>query len=57
MTTIETKRHIEINEAYQGVNLSEFSFVADKQIDNDQIVYTFIRTRHFATRNYETENL
>lgn len=48
MTTFETKQHIEINESYQGISLTEFAFLVDKQIENDQIVDTFIRSSHFA---------
>ena len=48
MTTFETKGHREIDVSYQGINLTEFFFVADNQIDNDQIVDTFIRTKHFS---------
>jgi hypothetical protein len=43
MITFEKKRHIEIDVNYQGINLIEFSFVADNQIIDDQIVDTFIR--------------
>lgn len=48
MTTFETKRHIEINESYQGINLTEFAIGLDDQIDNDQIVDTFIRSKQFS---------
>ena len=48
MTTIETKRLIEINEGYQGINLTEFAIGVDKQISNDQIVDTFIRSKKFS---------
>lgn len=48
MTTFETKQHIEIDENYQGINLTEFAFVVDEQIDNDLIVDTFIRSNHFS---------
>jgi hypothetical protein len=48
MTTFETKRHIEIDENFQGINLTEFGFAVDKHIDNDQIVDTFIRTKYFS---------
>ena len=48
MITFETKRHIEINENYQGINLTEFSFNTDTSIDNDQIVNTFIRSSAFT---------
>jgi len=48
MTTFETKKHIEIDENYQGINLTEFSIKVDNQIDNDQIVDTFFRTTNFS---------
>ncbi len=48
MTAFETKRHIEIDERYQGINLTEFVFSFDKQIENDQIVDIFIRSKHFT---------
>ncbi len=48
MTTFETKRHIEIDESYQGINLTEFAIGVDEQIDNDQIVDTFIRSKQFS---------
>ncbi|MBD8019168.1 hypothetical protein [Kaistella pullorum] len=48
MTTIDTKRHIEINEGYQGINLTEFAIGVDELISNDQIVDTFIRSKKFS---------
>lgn len=48
MTTFELKRHIEIDESYQGINLTEFAFEAEELIANDQIVDTFIRSKHFS---------
>lgn len=48
MTTINTKRHIEINEGYQGINLTEFSIVVDELISNDQIVDTFFHSKNFS---------
>jgi hypothetical protein len=48
MTTFETKRHIEIDESYQGINLTEFCIAVDEQMDNDQIVTTFIRSKQFS---------
>jgi len=48
MTTFETKRHIEIDESYQGINLTEFTIGVDEQIDNDHIVDTFIRSKQFS---------
>jgi hypothetical protein len=47
MTIINTKRHIEINEGYQGINLTEFAIGVDELISNDQIVDTFIRSKQF----------
>lgn len=48
MTIFETKRHIEIDENYQGINLTEFATEVHGQIDNDQIVDTFIRSKQFS---------
>lgn len=48
MTTFETKRHIEIDESYQGISLTEFAIEVDEQIDNDRIVDTFIRSKQFS---------
>ncbi|MGE6220583.1 hypothetical protein ACQKCH_12205 [Nubsella zeaxanthinifaciens] len=48
MTTIKTNRHIEINEGYQGINLTEFAIGADELISNEQIVDTFIRSKQFS---------
>lgn len=48
MTTFELKRHIEIDENYQGINLTEFSIKACKETDNDQIVEIFIRSTNFS---------
>ena len=48
MTTFETKRHIEIHESYQGINLTEFAIGVDDQIDNDQIVDTFVHSKQFS---------
>lgn len=45
MTTIDTKRHIEINEGYQGINLTEFTIRVDGLNCNEQIVDTFIRSK------------
>lgn len=46
--TFETKQHIEIDENYQGINLTEFTFVVDEKMDNGQIVDAFIRTKYFS---------
>ena len=48
MTIFETKQHIEINENYQGINLTEFSFCIASDIDNEQIVNTFIKSSSFT---------
>ena len=47
MTIFETKRHIEIDESYQGINLTEFDVKVDEQINNDKVVDTFIRSKQF----------
>ncbi|RYX81523.1 hypothetical protein EON73_04770 [bacterium] len=48
MTTFEIKQHIEINESYQGINLTEFSILTDNSTSNDQIVETFIHSNLFS---------
>ena len=48
MTTIDTKRHIEIDEGYQGINLTEFAIGVDELTSNNQIVDTFIRSEEFS---------
>lgn len=48
MINFEIKGHSEIDISYQGINLTEFSIKAGKQISNDQILDTFIRTKHFT---------
>jgi len=48
MIIFETKRHIEIDETFQGINLTEFHFKAEPNIDNDQIVNTFIGSSAFT---------
>jgi hypothetical protein len=48
MTTIDIKKHIEINEGYQGINMTEFAIGVDDKISNDKIVDTFIRSKQFS---------
>lgn len=48
MTSFGVKSHIEIDEDYQGINLTKFSIEVNDQVDNDQIVDDFIRTNSFA---------
>lgn len=48
MTAFDAKRHIEIDVNYQGVNLTEFDIIVDEQIDNDNIVGTFFRSKQFS---------
>lgn len=48
MINFETKRHIEIDENYQSINLTEFAIKVDIQVDNDQIVDAFIRSNQFS---------
>lgn len=48
MTTFEIKKHIEVDEGYQGFNLTEFLFTSNNNNSTDQIVDTFIRSTHFS---------
>lgn len=48
MTIIDFKRHIELNEGYQGINLTEFTIEIDSLISNDQIISDFIHSEQFA---------
>ena len=48
MTTFEIKNHIEIDEGYQGFNLTEFLFTKDSNDTTDLIVDSFIRSMHFT---------
>ena len=48
MISFETTRHIEMDESYQGINLTEFSIVAREEFSNSQIVDTFIRSKQFS---------
>lgn len=46
--TFENKRHIEIDEGFQGINLTEFSVAADEGVISEEIVDAFIKTEQFA---------
>ena len=48
MATLKTKRHIEISESFQGINLTEFAIEFGDKKDNDQIVNDFMRSKHFS---------
>lgn len=48
MSTLLAKRHIEIIEAYQCINLTEFDIRVEEEIDNDKIVDTFIHLRQLS---------
>jgi hypothetical protein len=48
MTIFDTKRHIEISEGYQVINLTEFAIGVDEQISNDQIINTFICSKNYS---------
>lgn len=48
MTTFKTNRLIEINEGYQGINLTEFAIWVEEQISNDQIIKTFICSKNYS---------
>lgn len=51
MVTFTIKRHIEIDENYQGINLTEFSIKADDGMNNDQIADTFIQSTHYSVES------
>ena len=44
----EINRHIEIDENYQGVNLTEFSFTVTDEPNNDLLVDNFMRSKQFS---------
>ena len=48
MTSFEAKRHIEIYEGYQGINLTDFSIGTAKDLNSDNIVNAFIRSDQFT---------
>ncbi len=48
MITFERHKHFEIDENFQGINLTEFSFKFDKDIDNEEIIGIFIRSENFT---------
>jgi hypothetical protein len=48
MTTFKKIQHIEIKEKYQGINLTEFSYKVDKNIDSVEIINKFIQTKSFV---------
>ena len=48
MLTFKTKKHIEVDEDFQGINLTEFTFVVDEKLDSDQIVDTFLRSDQYS---------
>ena len=48
MTTFQINKHIEIDEGFQGCNLTEFSIAAENTITDEQLVDTFIHSKHFT---------
>ena len=44
----EINRHIEIDENYQGVNLTEFSFTVTDEPNSDLLVDNFMRSKQFS---------
>ncbi|WP_416439932.1 hypothetical protein [Phnomibacter sp. MR] len=48
MITFNTKRHIEIIEGNQGINLTEFAIGVGELISNDQIIELFIHSKQFS---------
>ena len=47
MTTFETKLHTEINENYQGINLTQFLISGANDEENEHIIETFIHSTSF----------
>ncbi len=48
MTTFKTNKHIEFSEGFQGINLTDFTFVVQELMSTEQIVDTFIRSKQFS---------
>lgn len=48
MINFEFKRYLEIDEEFQGINLTEFAIVLEAEIINDEIVDRFIRSKSFS---------
>jgi hypothetical protein len=42
-------RHLEIDEAFQGINLTEFHFLNDTPLPDRQLVDSFIHSKHFTS--------
>jgi hypothetical protein len=47
-TTFEIRKHSEVDEGYQGFNLTEFLFTAEINLTTDLILDTFLRSTHFS---------
>lgn len=48
MISFELNRHLEIDEEFQGINLTEFAVVLEAEINYDEIVDRFIRSKNFS---------
>jgi hypothetical protein len=48
MIAFQIRRHIEMNEGFQGLTLTEFEMEVDETINNDQIVSCFIRSKYYS---------
>lgn len=51
MIIIKINKHIEINESYQNIDLTEFTVNVDGLTTNDQIVETFIHSKKLSFDN------
>jgi len=49
MTTFELIRHLEIDEAFQGINLTEFHYSNENPLPNYQLLDSFIHSKHFTS--------
>ena len=46
MTTFKIKSHLEINEKFQGVNITEFYYSNPYNLSNDEIINNFLHSDH-----------
>lgn len=48
MTAFKIKRHLEIDEDYQGINLTEFELLDEDYFSNEELLNQFIHSTHFT---------
>ncbi len=47
MISFGLNRHLEIDEEFQGINLTEFAIILEAELNNDEILDWFIRSKYF----------